>query len=41
MKKIFLIFAAAVALSSCATTAKHEPSPAERHTALDDIADGW
>ena len=26
MKKTFLIFAAAVVLSSCATTAKHEPS---------------
>ena len=29
MKKLFLILAAAVVLSSCATTAKHEPSPAE------------
>ena len=41
MKKLFLILAAAVALSSCATMAKHEPSLADEEEAEKALFDGY
>ncbi len=41
MKKIFLILAATVMLSSCATTAKHEPSLADEEEAEKALFDGY
>ena len=41
MKKIFLIFVATVMLSSCATTAKHEPSLADEEEAEKALFDGY
>ena len=41
MKKLFLIFVATVVLSSCATTAKHEPSLADEEEAEKALFDGY
>lgn len=41
MKKIFLILTAALVLSSCATTVKHEPSLADEEEAEKALFDGY